>query len=97
MQIRVHPAAQQELNRAIDWCLKHYGRRLAVRLYRRFELAGELLLRQPEIGTQAVAGTRTLPLGAFPYTVVYRADESCIHILALSHQSRRPHYWVRRH
>lgn len=100
MQIRVHEVTQRELHHAIDRSKALYGVRLAARLYRRFELAGELLMRQPEIGTPAAAGARKFPLRGFPYTLVYRvegrAEESIIHILALSHQSRKPDYWVRR-
>jgi toxin ParE1/3/4 len=43
-----------------------------------------------------VRGTRKLPLGRFPYTLVYRIDGDTVRVLAFMHQSRKPEYWLRR-
>jgi toxin ParE1/3/4 len=96
MPLRVHPAARGELHRALEWSRGHFGARVAWRLQTRFEAAGEMLLRQPGIGTPARAEARKLPLRGFPYTIVYRVDGDVVHVLALMHQSRMPDYWVGR-
>jgi plasmid stabilization system protein ParE len=93
MQLIVHPAAQREFDAALQWSKAKFGDGVAARLRRRFEQAGEMLLREPELGTPAAARARRLPLRRFPYTLVYRIDGGAIHVLALMHQSREPEYW----
>ena len=93
MTVWVHPAAQRELDDAFDWCRAKYGRSVAARLLRRFELAGQILVREPGLGTPASDSARTLPLNEFPYTLVYRVDGARLHVIALMHQSRMPGYW----
>jgi toxin ParE1/3/4 len=95
MELRVHPAAREELNVALDWCQSRFGARVAAKLLHRFELAGELLMRQPDIGTPASSQARKLPLRRFPYTMVYRAEGKVVHVLALMHQNRTPDYWAK--
>lgn len=96
MDLLVHPAARRELNDALDWCHANYGRRVAARLLRRFDLAGQMLMREPGLGTLAPGSARTLPLRQFPYTLVYRVEGAVVHVIALMHQSRMPEYWTGR-
>jgi hypothetical protein len=37
-----------------------------------------------------------LPLGRYPYSLVYRIEAATLTVLALMHQSRKPGYWSRR-
>ena len=94
--LRVHPAARREIDDAFDWCKAKYGRRVAARLLRRFELAGQMLMREPGLGTPAPSNARTLPLSDFPYTLIYQVEGAHIHVIALMHQSRLPDYWTAR-
>jgi toxin ParE1/3/4 len=96
MRLVVHPMAQKELNGALSWSKKHFGASAAARLMARFEQAGEVLLREPAIGTPTAGAARKLPLGQLPYTIVYRVVGETITLLALAHQRRRPGYWRRR-
>lgn len=64
MTLTVHPAARREVDDAFDWCKAKYGRRVAARLLRRFDLAGQMLVREPGLGTPASDSARTLPLKA---------------------------------
>lgn len=96
MELRVHPAARREVNDAFDWCEAKYGKRMAARFQKSIERAGQTVLREPGLGTQAANGVRTLPLRGLPYTLVYQWEEAVIHVIALSHQSRRPQYWTHR-
>ena len=93
MRLIVHPLAQRELDAALRWSTKHFGAPAAVRLRERFEQAGELLIREPSIGTPTVRAARKFPLGQVPYTIVYRVVGDTITVLALAHQRRRPRYW----
>jgi toxin ParE1/3/4 len=96
MRLVVHPAAQRELDLALDWYRERAGVVVARRLLRRYVRAGELLKRHPAIGTPALAEARKMPLMQFPYTLVYRIDGAVIQVIALAHQSREPDYWVGR-
>lgn len=96
MQLRVHPAAERELDAALTWCREQFGHGLAIKLLEKFDRAGEILMAHPDIGTATQAQARLLPLPRFPYTLVYRVDGDFIHVLALMHQRRRPGYWVGR-
>lgn len=94
----VHPAASRELDEALTWCRKNFGRRASDRLLRQFDHAAALLKSQPEIGTADEAGARKLPLPNYPYMIVYRVDGDGRHVvvLALHHQRRAAGYWVGR-
>lgn len=96
MQIIVHPAARQELDAALEWSKAVFGDRTAARLRRRFNQLGQMLMRQPAIGTQSAGQTRKLRLGKFPYSLVYRVRGEVITVIAVAHQSRKPGYWVGR-
>lgn len=96
MQLAVHPAAARELDAALEWSKVTFGARTAARLRRRFELAGEMLMREPALGTPDAARLRKLQLGRIPYTLVYRVQGETITVIALAHQSRKPGYWLGR-
>ena len=96
MQIVVHPAAQQELDAALQWSKTTFGHGTATRLQRRFEQAGQMLMRQPAIGTPGASQARKLRLSRFPYSLVYRLHGDVIMVIAVAHQSRHPGYWVGR-
>jgi len=96
MRLLVHPAARQELHAALRWSRREFGIGTAARLQRRFEQCGELLLREADIGTPAPGETRHLPLGRFPYTLVYRVRDNVVTVIALAHQGRKPGYWQQR-
>ena len=89
MQLILHPAARLELDAALQWSKTAFGDRTAARLRRRFEQAGQMLIREPALGA-------ALPLRQFPYTLVYRVQGEVITVIAVAHQSRQPGYWAKR-
>jgi plasmid stabilization system protein ParE len=93
MRLVVHPAARLELDAALARSSIEFGPGTAARLRLRFDRSGLMLLRHPTLGTPAGTGARKLPMGRFPYTLVYRLEGELIHVIALMHQSRRPDYW----
>jgi hypothetical protein len=52
-----------------------------------------LLELNQKIGTPANDDLRVYPFRRFPYSLVYREDDSGPRIYAFSHQSREPRYW----
>jgi plasmid stabilization system protein ParE len=93
MRLIVLPLARREFDDAFEWSKSTFGRAAAARLQRRFEQAGRMLMRQPEIGAPTSRQARKLPLGKFPYTLVYRVQGEVITVIAVAHQSRMPGYW----
>lgn len=93
MRLVVHPAAQLELDAALTRGREAFGPGAAARLLRRFDQLGLTLLRHSALSTAAAAQARKLPMGRYPYTLVYRIEGEVIHVIALMHQSRRPGYW----
>ena len=67
---------------ALAWSHERFGSGTAQRLQNRFDEAGRLLLRPPDLGALAVDGARKLPLGRFPYTLVYSVQAGTIFVLA---------------
>lgn len=96
MQIRFHPAAGKELNRAVDWYIQEAGQRIAAGLVEDFNHLLALIQDHPQIGVLEKSGARKLVFRRYPYTLVYRVQDSAIVVLAVAHHSRRPEYWTGR-
>lgn len=50
----------------------------------------------PEAGAPFGRKLRKMIVKRFPYSVIYRCDESVIYIVAVAHHRRRPGYWKSR-
>ncbi len=90
MNLVVFPAAQRDLEAALSWCQVNFGLRVATRLLNRFDRLGQMLMREPLLGTHGLGKTRNPPMGRFPYTLVYQQTADTIQVLALKHQRRKP-------
>lgn len=97
MRITFTGPAAREAEEAANWYWERSGDRVRGHLLAEIERARQILRDQPGIGAPGVRGTRKLPLGRFPYTLVYRIDGDTVRVLAFMHQSRRPDYWQHRH
>ena len=53
----------------------------------------ELIVSQPEAWAKAGNGARKRHMDQFPYSLIYRVDDSLIRIVAVMHQRQRPCYW----
>ena len=96
MQVRLHPAAAKELDRALDWYIQEAGQRIAAGLIEDFDHLLVLIQDHPQIGALEKSGARKLVFRRYPYTLVYRVRDSSVIILAVAHHSRRPEYWAGR-
>jgi toxin ParE1/3/4 len=90
MNLVVFPAAQRDLDTALLWCKLNFGLRVSKRLLNRFDRLGQMLMQEPLLGTPGLGKTRLVPMGRFPYTLVYKLDGDTIQVLALKHQRRKP-------
>lgn len=55
-----------------------------------------LILRFPGGGAPGPAGTRRTKVRGFPFTVVYREEESRIVVFAIAPDRQQPGYWLPR-
>ena len=53
----------------------------------------ELIRTMPQLGAPGPSDTRRLPIGRFPYSLVYIIRKSGPQIVAIAHHRRRPAYW----
>ena len=92
MSYSLHSGAEQDIADALEFYNENAGRAVAERFLGEFERVAKLLVEYPGLGTPTKQGRRTLPLQVFPYSVVYRGDDSGLLILVVRHQRRKPSY-----
>lgn len=96
MRIAFTGLAMREAEEAALWYWERSGERVRGHLLAEIERAGQILRDQPGIGAPGDRGTRKLPLGKFPYSLIYRIDGDTVRVIAFMHQRRRPEYWAHR-
>lgn len=93
MSFRFLPLAEAELREAIS----HYSV-IRPELGAKFEQAVAETVRSaarhPLHGAPRSKATRRWLVKDFPFSVVYRVDETGILIVAIAHQRRKPEYWT---
>jgi plasmid stabilization system protein ParE len=91
-----HPQAEREHLEVIQFYESH-SKGLGTAYLREFERIMARLLEYPEsFRLERQPDIRRAPLSRFPYAVVYRIVGTAVQVLAVSHQRRRPDYWVSR-
>ena len=97
MKYTIARAARLDIDNIAEFYARE-RRELAARFIEELDRALLLLRAHPGIGERVGAHHRRFPLVGFPYFVNYRIDveKSLIRVIAISHQSRRPGYWVNR-
>ena len=96
MSYSLHRGASQDLQEAAAFYRREGGARLAKRFLDEFVRGATMLAKNPKFGTPTSDERRTYPFRVFPYSVIYKPDESGIRILVVRHQNRDPDLGVRR-
>ena len=96
MRVRLHPAADVELDNAAEWYSANANKPVAANFTAAYDTTARLIADNPGIGTPSAAGTRTLRFRGFPYVSVYRLHFDHAVVIAVAHQRRRPGYWAKR-
>ena len=94
-EIRLHPAAVGEAERAMDW----YRKRSLVAasgFLDELDRAIKRIAESPYSWPRYIEGTRRYLLANFPFSVVYRTRNQFVEVLAIAHHKRRPGYWGER-
>ncbi len=94
-QIRFAEAAHQELNDACDWFERQQSG-LGERFKNDVRESALLIAKSPLLFPIELEDVRRYVMNRFPYTLRYVLRGEVIWIVAVSHQHRRPDYWVER-
>ncbi len=95
MTFSFHPAAEQELNDAVDYyngCRNDLGLQFAKEIY----AAIRNILAFPHAWAPLSRSTRRCLVNRFPYGVIYQIADEQIIIIAVMHLNRKPEYWENR-
>lgn len=96
MRISFNEKALAEAEEAARWYRENGGAVPARAFAQELRRVVELAAGQPGIGAPGLRGTTRLYFKRFPYTLIFRNQDSSIRVIAIAHQSRRPGYWVGR-
>lgn len=91
-QVRLHPAAEQELDEAAAF-YDLEGSGLGQAFIDDFERAGEQVRLLPDSSPIARGPAPKKLLTRFPYALIYSIVEGDVFVLAVAHGRRRPFYW----
>lgn len=93
--LRLHPAAQRELDEAAAY-YDAESPGLGSAFLSEFEHALQQIRALPEAAPVGLGSVRVRVLVAFPYSLHYALLGDAVLVLALAHHSRRPFYWRER-
>lgn len=95
MRIRFSEIANDELTDACDWYDQQQDG-LGARFKSAVRDAARQIARTPLLFPVELEDVRRYVINRFPYTLRYVVRGAEVWILAVSHQHRRPDYWVER-
>jgi len=93
--LRIHPAALEEAEAAVDWYAVR-SRRAAGMFLDELDRAIDRIGRYPEQFPPHDFGTRRIALRRFPFVIVFRKVPAGVEIIAIAHGRRPPGYWRER-
>ena len=96
MRLSFNPEALAEAEEATRWYRDNGGTLPSRAFVQEMRRVTQLATEQPGIGVPGLQGTVRLYFKRFPYTLVFRVQESFLRVIAIAHQSRRPTYWAGR-
>lgn len=85
------PEAEAELAEAVAFHALQVSPNVARHFLAVFEQKARLLTEFPGIATPTTMGRHLLPLGRYPYSLLYRVQDG-----AIAHHACRPGYWQKR-
>ena len=92
---RFLPAAATELLKEVAY-YSNVRDGLGIRFEHAVESAVKNAVSNPSGGAPSPKGTRSRLVKGFPFSVVYRASDTEILVVALMHHRREPGYWADR-
>ena len=95
MPVRFLPQAEAELLHEVEY---YSGARAGtgVRFQAAVEASLERVSRHPVGGAPSAKGTRSVLVKGFPFSIIYRATDTELLVVAIAPHKRRPEYWLPR-
>jgi toxin ParE1/3/4 len=93
--VRFLPQAEAELLHEIEY-YSNAKAGTGIRFQTAVEASLERVARHPMGGAPSPKGTRSVLVRGFPFSVVYRANEAELLVVAIAPHRRRPGYWLPR-
>lgn len=93
--VRFLPLARAELLHEVEYYSKSTTG-AGVRFQAAVEAALDRASRHPFGGAPTAHGTRSMLVKGFPFSVVYRANDGELLVVAIAPHRRRPGYWLPR-
>jgi len=94
--LRIDEDVYWELDEAYEWYTETRSVERAEQFLEDYQLAIERIRQFPEGWPPYSELTRRCPLLDFPYNVFYSVEPDHLYIAAVSHNRRRPGYWLDR-
>jgi plasmid stabilization system protein ParE len=91
-RLRIHSAAQQEINAAFDWYFKRNPNAADGFLTENGASLAHIV-SHPQLYPAYTKNTRRRVLAGFPYSVIFPEKDDAILVVAVAHAKRRAGYW----
>jgi toxin ParE1/3/4 len=95
MRVRFLPAAEIEFLRELAYYAKARPGS-AAKFETSVEAATKMAARHPQGGAPSYTATRTFRVKGFPFSLVYRASEKEVLVVAIAPHGKKPGYWASR-
>ena len=92
---RFLPAAEADLLKEIMY-YSNAREGLGVKFHAAITAAVKKAVANPDSGAPLPKGTRSRLVKGFPFSVIYRASDVELLVVAVAHHRRQPEYWSRR-
>ncbi len=98
--ILYHPAARKEYDRQVARLMKRpFTTRVVANFIEEIEAAEKAILQDPD--RHALVRGKNIfrrfgPTKIYHFSIIYRMVGDNLHVLAVTHPSRKPNYWIRR-
>jgi plasmid stabilization system protein ParE len=89
---KLHPGAAGDVAEAARFYRREGGSALAARFMNEFDRVAKMLVSNPGLGSLTDENHRWFPLYDFPFSIIYHASETGVHILVVRHHRRDPDF-----
>lgn len=96
MNWQLTPEAEAELAEAVRFYATNVSTKVAHNFLSQVEQKARLLTEFPGLGTPTTNGRRLLPIGRYPFSILYQVEQDIVRISAIAAHARRPGYWQSR-
>lgn len=95
LTLTFHPDVSLEIKASYDWYQEKFNG-LGEDFINELESAYQAIVEFSQTWPKFQKGFRRFLLSKFPFSVIYREENSKIYVVAVMHNSRRPGYWLDR-